>query len=184
MTLMLDRNHGYSLEEALEVGKALDSNSFYWYEDPVPASDIDSIKTLTESIATPLNMSDSPGFLINQAAHFLSENLVGMIRGTTRKLGITGLIKQCSMADAFGINCEIGLAGNSLMNAANLHVIASVRNNTFYEYWRPEHIHQWGVQEDIYINGNGKLNIPQKPGLGMELDEDWINFHKIDQLVG
>ena len=88
------------------------------------------------------------------------------------------------MADAFGINCEIGLAGNSLMNAANLHVIASVRNNTFYEYWRPEHIHQWGVQEDIYINGNGKLNIPQKPGLGMELDEDWINFHKIDQLVG
>ncbi|MBO41332.1 MAG: hypothetical protein CL729_07270 [Chloroflexi bacterium] len=184
MTLMLDRNHGYSLKEALEVGKALDSNSFYWYEDPVPASDIDSIKTLTESIATPLNMSDSPGFLINQAAHFLSENLVGMIRGTTRKLGITGLIKQCSMADAFGINCEIGLAGNSLMNAANLHVIASVRNNTFYEYWRPEHIHQWGVQEDIYINGNGKLNIPQKPGLGMELDEDWINFHKIDQLVG
>ena len=57
-----------------------------------------------------------------------------MIRGTTRKLGITGLMKQSAMADAFGINCEIGLAGNSLMNAANLHVIASVNNNTYYEF--------------------------------------------------
>jgi len=182
MTLMLDRNHGYSLEEAQEVGKALDANNFYWYEDPVSVSDVTAIKKLSDSLVTPLNMSDSPSFLIKQAADFLSGNLVGMIRGSTRKLGITGLVKQSAMADAFGVNCEIGLAGNSLMNAANLHVIASVRNNTFYEYWRPEHIHQWGVQDEISINTNGKIELPQKPGLGMDLEEDWINFHRVDRL--
>ena len=127
-------------------------------------------------------MSDSPNFLIKQAADFLSKNLVGMIRGSTRKLGITGLVKQSAMADAFGINCEIGLAGNFLMNAANLHVIASVNNNTFYEYWKPEQIHQWGVQNEISINPNGKIDVPQKPGLGMDLEEDWINFHRVDKL--
>ena len=105
-----------------------------------------------------------------------------MVRGTVRKLGITGLKKLSAMADAFGINCEIGLAGNSLMNAANLHVIASVNNNSFYEYWRPEHIHQWGVENEIKINSNGKLNLPQKSGLGICLDEDWIDFHKIRSL--
>ena len=105
-------------------------------------------------------MSDAATFLIKDAANFLSKNLIGMIRGTTRKLGITGLMKQSAMADAFGINCEIGLAGNSLMNAANLHVIASVNNNTYYEFWRPEHIHQWGVENEITININGKLDVP------------------------
>jgi len=105
-----------------------------------------------------------------------------MVRGTTRKLGITGLIKLSSMADAFGVNCEIGLAGNSLMNVANLHVISSVSNNSYYEYWRPEHIHQWGVENEIKINSKGRLNLPNKPGLGLTLDEDWIDFHKLETL--
>ena len=29
MSLMLDRNHGYSLQEAILVGQALDANNFY-----------------------------------------------------------------------------------------------------------------------------------------------------------
>ena len=182
MTLMFDRNHGYNFDEALRVGRALDSNNFYWFEDPINHKNIQEIKMLHDNLSTPINMSDSPEFLIKEAAKFLANDFIGMVRGTVRKLGITGLRKLSSMADAFGINCEIGLAGNSLMNAANLHVIASVNNNSFYEYWRPEHIHQWGVENEIKINSNGKLNLPQKPGLGIDLDEDWINFHKIRSL--
>ena len=182
MELMLDRNHGYSLNEALKVGKALDSNNYYWFEDPVITSNIRGIKRLHETLDTPINMSDSATFLIKEAANFLGNNLVGMIRGTTRKLGITGLIKLSAMADAFNINCEIGLAGNSIMNIANLHVISSVSNNSFYEYWRPEHIHQWGIDKEIQINPNGKLNLPQNPGLGINLDEDWIDFHKVHSI--
>ena len=182
MTLMFDRNHGYNLDQALTVGQALDSNNFYWFEDPINPKNIKDIKILHDNLNTPINMSDSPDFLIKEAAKFLGNDLIGMVRGTVRKLGITGLKKLSAMADAFGINCEIGLAGNSLMNAANLHVIASVNNNSFYEYWRPEHIHQWGVENEIKINSNGKLNLPQNSGLGVDLDEDWINFHKIRSL--
>ena len=182
MTLMFDRNHGYNLDQALTVGQALDSNNFYWFEDPINPKNVKDIKILHDKLNTPINMSDSPDFLIKEAAKFLGNDLIGMVRGTVRKLGITGLKKLSAMADAFGINCEIGLAGNSLMNAANLHVIASVNNNSFYEYWRPEHIHQWGVENEIKINSNGKLNLPQKSGLGICLDEDWIDFHKIRSL--
>ena len=182
MNLMLDRNHGYTLNEALKVGAALDANNYYWFEDPVKTSNIRAIKRLNEKLNTPINMSDAATFLLKEAASFLGEDLIGMVRGTTRKLGITGLIKLASMADAFEINCEIGLAGNSLMNAANLHVISSVSNNSYYEYWRPEHIHQWGVENETKINSRGKLDLPQKPGLGMILDEDWIDFHKLDTL--
>ena len=105
-----------------------------------------------------------------------------MVRGTTRKLGITGLKKLCSMAESFGINCEIGLAGNSLMNMANLHVIMSVNNCTFFEYWKPENIHQWGVINEIKIGSNGKISINDLPGLGVELNQDWIEYHKIETL--
>ena len=155
MTLMLDPNHGYSFEEALLVGKAVASNQFYWFEDPVPYHQIESIKKLAKSLDTPINMSDSMKVLFHEAALFLRQGHLKMIRGSVRKLGITGLKKLCSMVEGFGKQCEIGLAGNSAMNLANLHVILSVPNNTFYEYWRPEFIHQWGVLEGLSIKKMG-----------------------------
>ena len=60
----------------------------------------------------------------------------------TRKLGITGLKKLCGLLEGFGMNCEIGLAGNTLLNAANLHVIMSITNCDYYEYWMPVAAHQ------------------------------------------
>ncbi|MDG0865479.1 enolase C-terminal domain-like protein [Candidatus Lucifugimonas marina] len=182
MTLMLDRNHGYDFREALYVGHALDANDYFWYEDPIPANDIESIKELTNRLETPLNMSDTRGFLLHEAAQFLQMNATRLIRGTVRKLGITGLKKQMSMVEGFHKVCEVGLAGNSALNAANLHVIASSMNCTYFEYWLPKEVHQWGVTKQFEINENGNLNVPMDPGLGVELDEEWITAHKIATL--
>tara|TARA_B100001123_G_scaffold451223_1_gene628700 strand:+ start:4451 stop:5566 length:1116 start_codon:yes stop_codon:yes gene_type:complete len=182
MKLMLDRNHGYNLEEAIKVGEYLDANDYFWFEDPVNVNDLRAIKKLSDKIKTPINMSDSANFLLEEAANYINKNLLGMVRGTTRKLGITGLKKLCSLTESFRINCEIGLAGNSLMNMANLHVIMSVNNCTFFEYWKPESIHQWGVINEIKIGSNRKISINDLPGLGVELDQDWIEYHKVETL--
>ena len=80
------------------------------------------------------------------------------------------------------MNCEIGLAGNTLLNAANLHVIMSITNCDYYEYWMPLAAHQWGVQNEIKLNSHGVIEAPTAPGLGFELDEDWITAHKVATL--
>ena len=182
MTLMLDRNHGYTFREALPVGHALDANGFYWFEDPVPVNDIESIRELTRRLDTPLNMSDTTGFLLHEAANFLQMGAVRLIRGTARKIGITGLKKQMSLVEGFGKVCEIGLAGNSALNAANLHVMMSSLNCTYFEYWLPKEVHEWGVARQLEINDKGNLDAPTGPGLGIELDEDWIASHKVTTL--
>ena len=182
MTLMLDRNHGYTFREALYVGHALDANNYFWFEDPIPSNDIESIKELTRRLETPLNMSDTRGFLFHEAANFLQMNAVRLIRGTVRKIGITGLKKQMSLAEGFQRFCEIGLAGNSALNAGNLHVIMSSLNCTYFEYWMPKEVHQWGVKKQLKINENGNLDAPTDPGLGIELDEEWIAAHKVATL--
>jgi L-alanine-DL-glutamate epimerase-like enolase superfamily enzyme len=182
MALMLDRNHGYTFQEALHVGHALDANGYYWFEDPISANNIEAIKELTDRLDTPLNMSDTTGFLFHEAAAFLQNKTTRMIRGTVRKIGITGLKKQMSMVEGFQKTCEVGLAGNSALNAANLHVIMSSMNCTYFEYWMPKEVHQWGVVEQLEINKNGNLDAPMGPGLGIELDEDWISSHKVATL--
>ena len=182
MTLMLDRNHGYTFREALLVGHALDASGFYWFEDPVPVNDIESIRELTRRLDTPLNMSDTTGFLLHEAANFLQMGAVRLIRGTARKIGITGLKKQMSLVEGFSKVCEIGLAGNSALNAANLHVMMSSLNCTYFEYWLPKEVHEWGVTRQLEINDKGNLDAPTGPGLGIELDEDWIASHKVTTL--
>ena len=182
MQLMLDRNHGYTFREALYVGHALDANRYFWFEDPIPVNDIQSICELTPRLEIPLNMSDSTGFLFHEAANFIQMNAVRLIRGTVRKIGITGLKKQMALVEGFNKFCEIGLAGNSALNAANLHVMMSSINCTYFEYWRPKEVHQWGIANQLEIDQNGNLKAPTTHGLGIDLDEDWISSHKVATL--
>ena len=105
-----------------------------------------------------------------------------LIRGTAAKLGITGLKKLCSMAEGFGYNCEIGTAGNSLMNIANLHVIYSVSNCAYYEYWMPTEAHQFGLMNDVSPDEEGVITATNSAGLGYQIDWNYIEDHKIDVL--
>ena len=180
--LMLDPNNGYDFRKALEVGKVADELGFYWFEDPIPAHEYDNIAELSGRLTTPICMSDKPENQFQTGYHYISLSALRLVRGTARKLGITGLKKLCSMAEGFGMNCEIGTAGNSLLNIANLHVIYSVQNCAYYEYWLPTEAHQFGLVQDISLNSEGVLEAPTAPGLGFDLDWEWIEAHRVGTL--
>lgn len=86
------------------------------------------------------------------------------------------------MAEGFGYNCEIGTAGNSLMNIANLHVIYSVSNCAYYEYWMPTEAHQFGLMNDVSPDEEGVITATNSAGLGYQIDWNYIEDHKIDVL--
>lgn len=182
MELMLDPNNGYDFRKALAIGSAADELGFYWFEDPIPAHEYDNIAELSRRLVTPICMSDKPENQFQTSYHYIRLKALRLVRGTARKLGITGLKKLCSMAEGFGMNCEIGTAGNSLLNIANLHVIWSVQNCAYYEYWLPTEAHQFGLIKDIVPNDRAVIEAPTAPGLGYELDWDWIEAHKVATL--
>ncbi|MDC0035279.1 hypothetical protein OAJ44_02815 [Chloroflexi bacterium] len=176
--LMLDPNCGYDYRKALDIGQALDENGFYWYEDPVSHFDLDSIKELTRRLKVPICMSDQADNQFYWGANAIRTGSNRLLRGSAAKLGITGLKKLCSMAEGFGYNCEIGTAGNSLMNIANLHVIYSVTNCAYYEYWMPAEAHQFGLINDILLDKEGVILATNSPGLGYQIDWDYIEKHR------
>lgn len=183
MDLMLDPNAGYDLDQALAVGAALDEQRFTWLEDPLPWEHLDAIERLTRELTTPIAIADAPPFLLDEAVEVVRRDAAKLIRGTSRKMGITGLRKLCAMLEAFGLNCEIGMGGNQLMNVANLHVMLSISNCEYYEYWMPLGIHEWGVTEFLQPNERGAMEALDAPGLGLELDEDWIAAHRVAVLA-
>ena len=180
--LMLDPNCGYNFRCALEVGHALDDNRFHWYEDPVRHHDIDAIAELSRRLRTPLSMTDQSEAQLFDSARYIRRQALRIVRGTALRLGITGLRKLCSLAESYGLQCEIGTAGNALLNAANLHVMLSVRNCEFYEHLMPVEHQDFALTGYPEPDGEGMVRAPAKPGLGFELDPDWIAHHRVASL--
>ena len=178
-TLMIDPNNTYELEKALKVGEALDRNLFYWYEDPIRWNDFENIQKLIQLLKIPIAMTDKPEFLFNQNSQYMNNDMPQIIRGTTRKLGITGLLKSCAISEAFNKRCEIGTGGNIFFNMANIHVTLSVNNCTFYEYWMPTSTNDFATKEKIEIDSAGNVKPFDKAGLGLTLDNEWILRNKI-----
>ena len=180
--LMLDPNCGYDFQKALTVGLALDDQQFRWFEDPVAYHDSAAIAELTRRLATPLSMSDQMPDQLFDTAEYVRRNAVRLPRGTALRLGITGLRKLCTLAEGFGLDCEIGVAGNASLNAANLHVQLSVANSAYHEYIFPRAPEEFGLTSYLRPDSHGDLIAPDAPGLGLELDEDWIAAHRIATL--
>ena len=176
--LMLDPNCGYDLSTALEVGAALDANAFRWFEDPVRHFDFDAIEILSRRLSTPLSMCDQAPDQFHDSARYIRDRTVAAPRGSARVLGITGLRKLMSMTEGFGMTCEIGLAGSPLMNLANAHVLQSVSYDSLYEHFDSDPI-QSVARIDNIQPAQGRVSVWDRPGLGLDLDENWIDSHRV-----
>ena len=110
--------------------------------------------------------------------------LVRFLRGDVAvKGGITTLVKTAHLAEAFRMSYEVHHGGNSLNNVANLHVIASIRNTTFFEVLLPDAAQKYGLEQDIAVGRDGMVHVPNGPGLGAAIDFNLIERKKVALLT-
>jgi L-alanine-DL-glutamate epimerase-like enolase superfamily enzyme len=176
---MYDSFGKYNREQALWLGRRLEELNFLWYEEPTHEWDIEGYAQLCAALDIPiLGLESVPGSMFTTPEYIL-RRAVDMVRSNvTNKGGIGPVKKTASLAEAFGMNCEIHAGMSPLSNAANLHVIGSIKNCTFCELMVPRDTFSAGVIEDVKIDKEGYVKIPNKPGLGLELDWKSINAHK------
>ena len=183
MTLMLDSSWCYSYPEALRVGRAIEALDFEWYEDPLPVDDINGYVKLKQQLSIPLMATEItkgglyalPQWIVSGATDYLRGDVV--IKG-----GITGLMKIAHLAEAFSMNCEVHSGYNASGNLANLHVTAAIDNCDWYEvitfnrsgFHELDHL-DYGLVDSFDIDGDGLLHVPDRPGLGIDIDWELIN---------
>ena len=125
---------------------------------------------------SPCGFTNYVPWIINKATDYLRGDVA--VKG-----GITPVIKTAHLAEAFGINYEVHHGGNSLNNWANLHVILSIKNTTYFEVLLPSGAHKYGIIDDLKPDQNGLLYAPKEPGLGAKIDFDLIKSKTIEVLT-
>jgi L-alanine-DL-glutamate epimerase-like enolase superfamily enzyme len=179
-TIMLDSTWAYDFPAALRVGRAVQEMGYYWYEDPLHDQDIYNYVKLKQQLAIPILATEYPIAGLESYQPWIMLQATDFLRGDVAvKGGITTLVKTAHLAEAFRMNYEVHHGGNSLNNVANLHVIASIRNTTFFEVLLPDGAQKYGLEQDIVVGRDGMVHVPNSPGLGAAIDFKLIERKKM-----
>ena len=187
MDLMLDPASEYTTyADTLRVGRVLDELDYYWYEDPMSDTG-DSMKMATRlvrEIETPvLGMEHVRSGSFGAVDH-LSAEALDFVRGDAHlDGGITGVMKIANVAEAFGTDIELHVGG-----PAHLHCMSAIRNSNYFERGLLHPQISWmsnqGFVDDVEeIDDDGVVTVPDGPGLGVDIDWEFVNDRLTDHTV-
>jgi len=171
IALMVDAVGSYSLNDALRVGRVLDALGFEWFEMPLRDSHIAAYKTLADALDIAVTSGEVHTRSFEEAANYLTTGAWDIVRiDALISGGITGTKKAAALAEGLGLRCEIHSFGYTLNQAANLQVIGSAANAKYFECPMPVGTYGDGMRDVIDLEPDGTVCIPDKPGLGVDVD--------------
>lgn len=164
--------HGYKW--AINTAKMLAEYNVTWFEEPLRPDDIEGYKRLTEH--APLPIAGCEVLTRRQAfVPWIEQHAVDYIQPDVTKVG--GISEEHRIADwaddhsilfvPHGWNTAVGLA-------ADLQLVAAARNARWVEYLAPSCYIDDLLLNPIRLSGDGELQIPDGPGLGMRWNPDGI----------
>jgi len=173
-----DCHWDYTVDSAKRLARALEPYDLLWLEDVVPPENIDAQREVARSTSTPLATGENR-FRVNEFSDMLYEFAVDVVTPDPTTCG--GLAESRAIANraeenyiAFSPHNVCGPVGTM----ACVHLGASVANFGHLEYHALE-VDWW---EDLLVRSeplirDGTIEVPEDPGLGVELDEDVAAEH-------
>jgi len=184
--LMTDPVADYALEEAIRVGRDLEKLNYHWFEEPFRDFELAKYARLCAALDIPVAGTETTRGGPWGVAQAIAFQAVDIVRADVSwKAGVTGTLKIAHLAEAHGLRCEVHCTTMGFMDMANLHVSCAIKNCEFFELLVPEEPFRFPMKDKYPIDRQGIAHVPQKPGIGVELDWDAIETtcvgHKISR---
>jgi D-galactarolactone cycloisomerase len=182
LLLMVDANHAYNASEAIRLARAMEPYDIHWFEEPVPPEDLDGYLEIKRKSTILIAGGECEytryGFreLINRrAVDILQPDLCAMG-------GFSEMLKVIAMAGAANLPVIPHVWGTNVGLAAALQMFAALPHfperrfpaEPLFEYDRSPHPFRDGVTHEQFAMRDGHLPIPDRPGLGVTLDLDFV----------
>jgi mannonate dehydratase len=179
--LLHDVHHRLTPIEAARLGKSLEPHHLFWLEDPTPAEAQESFRLIRQHTTTPLAVGEVFNSIFD-CHQLIQEQLIDYIRMTVvHGGGITHLRKVAALAEIHQV--RTGSHGATDLSpvcmAAALHFDLSVHNFGVQEYMR--HTEETDlVFPHAYTFHDGAMHPGDRPGLGVDIDEERAKRHPYD----
>ncbi|MEM7656945.1 MAG: mandelate racemase/muconate lactonizing enzyme family protein, partial [Bacteroidota bacterium] len=177
--LAADHFGHFGVNECIKLGKALAPYNLAWLEDMIPWKYTDMWREITTSIDTP-TLTGEDIYLKEAFIKLCDTRAVDMIQPDLASAGgILETKKIGDYAEERGIPMALHFAGTPISFMANVHSAAATQNFVALEHHSVD-IEWWedlvtGIDKPIVQDGF--VQVPEKPGLGVELNEEVIKAH-------
>ncbi|MFB6146281.1 MAG: enolase C-terminal domain-like protein [Halobacteriaceae archaeon] len=189
MDLMLDPSSCYSrFQDAVRVGKVLDDLGFLWYEDPLrdTGDSIYAMRRLAEELETPiLGIEQSRTEPFGAFNHLVADALEMVRVDAHLGGGLTSAQKICHTAETAGMDVEPHVGGPE-----HLQLASTLRNSHYFEHGllHPEVGFEWyndqGYEGAVEaVDSDGTIDVPDGPGMGVEIDWDFVERRRTDHTL-
>ena len=171
LELMVDGNCRLTEDQALTVARELDRLGFTWFEEPCPSNDIDAYARIAAAVDMPITGGESLTTL-EQFRPYLERHAYDIVQQDAGLCGISEAMRIAEVATRYGIDVCPHSWHNGVMAMANAHFVAALPNPRVLEVCMHQGPLQWGIVRQPPHVEAGHLVLPQRPGLGVELDPE------------
>ncbi len=170
------------VKSCIRLGKALEKYNMAWLEDMVPWQYTDLLKEIRSAIGVPL-LTGEDIYLKEPFIELCRAHAVDIIHPDLATAG--GILETKKIGDAaqeLGVPMAMHFAGSPVSCMANVHCAAATQNFLVMENHSVD-VPWWGDLVDGIekpIVNKGFITVPDKPGLGVTLNEEAVKQHLLE----
>jgi L-alanine-DL-glutamate epimerase-like enolase superfamily enzyme len=169
--LMLDMGFPIPLDEAIYLGRGLAEHGVYFLEEPLAPDDYRGWARLTAASPTPIATGEKDTGLTPYLQLMDQGGLRIVQPDVARVGGISESLRIAAHAEARGCRMIPHCWSTDILVAATLHVIATLKDCPYLEYNVMDNPLRTDLLKDPIRPIKGAVSVPEKPGLGIELNE-------------
>jgi L-alanine-DL-glutamate epimerase-like enolase superfamily enzyme len=179
LVILTDANIGYELDEVRRVMPAMDELGIGWLEEPFPAQDYRSYREAKGFGRTPLAAGENH-YTRYEFNRVIEDGAITILQpDLSKSAGLTECLRVAALASAWKLPIHPHSSMTGLNHAATIHFLAAIDNGGYFEgdvsksnKFRDELVSNPGV-----IDKDGNVWPLEKPGLGLEVNEEFLQKH-------
>lgn len=178
--LMVDSNHAYSLREAIELSRKIEPYEISWFEEPISPEQYQQYHELRSKTSIPIAGGECE-YLRYGHHQLLQQQCVDILQVDICSAGgLTEAKRIASLASTYGVEIVPHSWGTGIALHTAIHFISNLEPipgrlfspDCFLEYDRTENALREKLTYPSVQMKDGFIDIPQKPGLGIDINEE------------
>ena len=169
---LLIEGHGrFDVPTAVQIAKELEAFRPMWFEEPVPPDNLEALKAVHDKSPVPISAGERLythreylRLFADRAADYIQPDI-------SHAGGIMALKKLAADAEAHYIPFAPHNPSGPVANAASLQLAACCPNFCILEIMYSDVVWRADVTDERLVCTDGWMEIPNRPGIGVELNE-------------
>ena len=179
--ILIDNHARFDVPTAIRLAKALEPYNIFWFEEPVSVESNTALKQVRDAVDVPICVGERLHTRW-EFAQILEQGLADFIMpDITWTGGISELKKICTQAEVYYIPVSPHDASGPINVISGAHVMVTVPNCYRVETSRADlSAYNEFIDVPLDIRGDKIYLDASRPGLGMNLNEEYLAAHEVD----